>query len=110
VDGAADRRAGAAGAARRALRLRTRAPEGESLLDATLRAVRWLGALPEDDTTLVVAHGGVLRGLLGVVDGLDVGEIPRRIVDNATVNLRELDAGDWARALERLEAAPPGPG
>lgn len=80
----------------------TRPPGGESLRDATRRAVSALASAGVTDAALVVAHGGVLRGLLGLLDGPGFDEAPRRIVNNAELIVRELPADGWARLAERL--------
>ncbi len=70
-------------------------PGGESLADVAARAVPCLAALEPRTDVLVVAHGGVLRVLLGLADGLRRDEIPRRPVDNAVPFVRDLSDDHW---------------
>jgi broad specificity phosphatase PhoE len=81
----------------------TTPPKGESLEAVVRRAVRWLGELPPvPGVTLVVAHGGTLRGLLGLVDG-NVGEgAARRVLDNTVPERRTVPAGFWVEQARLL--------
>ena len=75
----------------------SRPPGGESQADVAARVLAWLVGLDEiDGTTLVVAHGGVIRILLGLLDGVALEDIGRNRVANATPHTRELAAGRWA--------------
>lgn len=53
-------------------------------------------------STLVVAHGGVIRVILGLVDGEDPLEIGRQRVENCVPLAREISAGTWERLAEQL--------
>lgn len=86
----------------------TRPPGGESLEDLAWRTVAALMVLESErlaQTVLVVAHGGVLRTLLGLVDGLQWDEIGKNKVANAIPHVRTLDGGRWAECFAQLEAA-----
>ena len=80
----------------------TAPPGGESHLSLALRALPALVALTEAPTTLLVAHGGLLRALLGLLDGVPLEEIGRRRVANAAPISRDLSPGIWAEHYERL--------
>ena len=80
----------------------TAPPGGESHLDLVLRALPALAELGESPVTLMVAHGGLLRALLGVLDGVPVEEIGRHSVANAVPITRDLCPGIWAAHYERL--------
>ncbi len=81
---------------------RRRPPEGESLADVASRAIAWLDTLPPvEGPTLVVAHGGVLRALLGLIDGLPEAEIPRRQVANTQAFVRVVRPEVWRRLHAR---------
>lgn len=83
----------------------TRPPGGESLADVGARAAAWLAAQPDPGPTLVAAHGGVLRVLLGLLDDLDDHAIPQRFVGNADVFVREVTADRWRAVAARCDAA-----
>lgn len=85
--------------------LRARPPGGESLADVALRALRFLERVDDGRPTLVVAHGGLLRALLGLVDGVEAARIGERYVPNAVPHVRELPVGEIARLRAGLEAS-----
>lgn len=69
-------------------------PGGESLEELAERALQALGEVvadAPDQPTIVVAHGGVIRALLGIATD---GALPRpgERVDNASVTLFRLDS------------------
>lgn len=86
----------------------TAPPRGESLRDVALRALPWL-AEQRDAPTLLVAHGGVLRMLLGLLDDLPFDRFDARRVANAAPHVREVPPGRWAALLARVEASPSAP-
>ena len=49
-------------------------PGGESYAEAIRRVADWLSGI--ERTTVAVAHGGIMRCLIGLVRGLDEHEIP----------------------------------
>ena len=57
-----------------------------------------------DGTVLLVAHGGVIRGLRGLLDDLDHAHIGNTRVANATPLLRVLKPGTWGRLARELRA------
>jgi broad specificity phosphatase PhoE len=81
-----------------------RPPGGESLADVARRAVAWLAAQPDGGDTLVVAHGGTLRALTGLLDGLEGDARAASWIDNAAPIVREVGAGQWAEIARRLAA------
>lgn len=81
-------------------------PGGESLRDIAKRALLFLAEQPLVPT-LVVAHGGTLRAILGLLDGEPLDEIGQTFIANATPVLRDVTGGTWQRLLRRL-AGPPG--
>ncbi len=71
-------------------------PGGESQAQVGARVLAWLASVSEvEGTTLLVAHGGVIRILLGLLDGVALDAIGRNRVANATPHVRELAAGRW---------------
>ncbi len=89
----------------------TRPPGGESLEDLAWRTVAALMVLESQrlaNTALVVAHGGVVRTLLGLVDKTPLEELGKNKVANAVPHVRCLPAGHWAECFAELEAAQAG--
>ena len=78
-------------------------PGGESHHDLARRVVTGLAALPPSPgCTLLVAHGGVIRTLLGLLDGLDREMIGRNRIANCDPCVREIEEDRWQRILEEL--------
>ena len=78
------------------------APGGESLAQICARAVALLATLPTQGPTLLVAHGGLIRGLLGLLDGDGKNEIGKRHVANAVPIVRWVPNGRWIEILRNL--------
>lgn len=78
-----------------------RPPGGESHEDLARRALPALAALPEVPLTLLVAHGGMNRVLLGLLDGVHEEEMGKNRLPNALAIHRELPNGTWARLASR---------
>ncbi len=75
----------------------SRPPQGESHADLAARALPLLASLPEETgPTLLVAHGGLLRTLLGLLDGTPLDQIGQNRIANATVIERRLAPGHWS--------------
>ena len=84
----------------------TRPPGGESHSDLAARALPLLAQLPEiEGPTLLVAHGGLIRTLLGLLDGLALDQIGRNRVPNAVVIERTLSPGRWTELYEQYGAS-----
>ena len=81
---------------------RGHAPGGESLADLADRAVGFLADRPDEGTTLVAGHGGLIRVLLGLIDGTPLDEIGRVNIPNARPLTRELGPTTWAGILRLL--------
>ncbi len=84
------------------------APGGESGGQVAARALEFLRRVPPvEGPTLVVCHGGVIRGLLGLVAQTPYGVIGQRKIPNAVpipVSLGPLGwAGVWAQHESELE-------
>ena len=80
-----------------------RPPGGESLRDVAHRCATYLDTIDGRGPTLVVAHGGVIRSLLGLLDGWsDSADFGARPIRNAQPLVRELELGSWRQVLERL--------
>lgn len=75
-----------------------RPPGGESLADVAVRATAALSEVERPGgVTFVVAHGGTLRALLGLADGLPIAGRTARMVDNARAHPVRLPVGTWSR-------------
>jgi broad specificity phosphatase PhoE len=92
----------AQGAAEVLLSFRRRPPGGESLHDVALRALRWLCEVDGPADTLVVAHGALIRSVIGVLDGLPEDRIGAFRPRNCELVRREVPVGHWATLLARL--------
>lgn len=77
-----------------------RPPKGESLRDVAIRALSWLVDVDDGTDTLIVAHGALLRAVLGLVDAVPTDEIGRWRPRNCEVMQRDLEPGTWARLLD----------
>lgn len=77
-----------------------RPPGGESHADLTRRALTTLARLEDGTDTLVVAHGGLLRAVLGALDGVDAADAVRIRFPNAGLQTRAVPAGTWARLVD----------
>jgi probable phosphoglycerate mutase len=79
-----------------ALTLHGRPPEGESLHDVATRALAFLHSI-DDGTgpTLVVAHGGLLRVVIGLLDALSPEQLGTWAIQNTAILVRDTDTGTW---------------
>ena len=66
-----------------------------------------VGASFCDVDTTVVCHGGVMRVVIGVLDGLDAEDATRGHYANCAVETRDVPAGTWGRLLATLGGAEP---
>ena len=78
------------------------APGGESLAQIALRAVQFLSSTPTHGPTIVVAHGGLIRALLGLLDKTDKAEIGRVNIPNAEPIERYIKDGTWIEIMNEL--------
>jgi len=79
-------------------------PGGESQADLAARLLPWFveNALADGEgPVLIAAHGGVIRVLLGLIDGMDVHEIGKHKVANAVPLERRVSAARWRELAER---------
>ncbi len=82
------------------------APGGETLGTLAHRVLGTLaGADDAQGPTLLVAHGGVIRVLLGLLDGAPPSALWTRRVANAVPIEAHAPSGTWARLLAGLPAA-----
>ena len=78
------------------------APGGESLADISLRAVQLLKSLPQQGPILIVAHGGLIRALVGLLDGTDREQIGRVNIPNAQPIERWVSDVRWTQIFREL--------
>ena len=78
------------------------APDGESLADIAIRATRFLRSIPPHETTLVVAHGGIIRALLGLLDQTDRSHIGTVTIANAEPIERWISKHRWLEIFTAL--------
>lgn len=76
-------------------------PNGESILQATQRALRVLHQHESEHNTIVFAHGRILAGVLAMLDQLDLAQ-PIHALDNCVAYERTIEPGTWARLLSIL--------
>jgi broad specificity phosphatase PhoE len=79
-----------------ALTLHGHPPLGESLHDVARRALAFLHSI-DDGTgpTLIVAHGGLLRVVIGLLDGLQRDQIGTWAIPNTAILVRDTEIGTW---------------
>lgn len=81
-----------------------RPPGGETHRQLTVRALQTLSRLDSDVDTLVVAHGGLLRAVLGALDGVPAEAALRIRFPNVGLQTRALDRGRWAEVLATVQS------
>ncbi len=77
-------------------------PDGESQRMLAARVLTWLAAHDDGTETLLFVHGGLIRCVVGLVDGTDPEQIGLWKVKNTEWVQRALPTGRWAELLERL--------
>ena len=75
----------------------TAPPGGESLRTVITRCIPALLAHDGPGCVAVFAHGGVIRGLTGLLEGVPLSEIGVRKIPNAIPIPVELEEGAWGR-------------
>ena len=85
-----------------------RPPGGESLRDVALRVLAVLDALDDGVPTMVVAHGGVLRAVLGLLDARPAVRVQKAWVPNAAPHVRVVTRGSFGVLREAVRTAPYG--
>ena len=73
-----------------------RPPGGESHADLAERVLAALAAGDTGEDTLVVGHGGMMRAVLGLLDGRDRAVIGKIRYPNCAIQTREVPVGGWA--------------
>ena len=78
------------------------APRGESLNDVARRAVALLASLHPSEANLIVSHGGLLRAIIGLIDGVPVSVIGETAIPNAQFIIRDMENGRWSAIADEL--------
>jgi len=79
------------------------APGGESLAQIALRSIALLASIEANGPVLVVAHGGLIRTLLGLLDNSPKTEIGLVVIPNAEPIERSIANGRWTEILGDLK-------
>jgi glucosyl-3-phosphoglycerate phosphatase len=77
-----------------------RPPNGESQHDVGRRILRWMADQEPQGRRILFVHGGIIRVITGLIDGLDLEEIGRRKVANATLICKEAHRESLLALLE----------
>lgn len=77
-------------------------PGGESLREVAVRAMTYLARFDDGTNTLVVAHGALMRAVIGVVDSKPKDQIGLWKPGNCELVTRELPRGAWARLRDSI--------
>ena len=81
-------------------------PGGESMAQVAERVLPFFAGLKDvEGPTLVVAHGGLIRVVLGLIDGLDYAEIGPRKIANCDPLFREIPPGGFTALLKAHRTA-----
>ncbi len=79
-----------------------RPPAGESQRDLAARVLAWLAEHDDGRETMAFVHGGLIRVVVGLLDGTPVDQIGRWKVPNVEVVARDVPSSRWAELLEAL--------
>ena len=90
------------GAFARLLTWTGRPPGGESQRDLALRVLSGLDDLDGGNDTLCFVHGGLIRVVVGLLDGTPVDQIGGWKVPNTAVVPRDVPRGRWRALRESL--------
>ena len=81
-------------------------PNGESNAELGHRVFTYLSGLaPISGNTLIVAHGGLIRVVLGVIDGCEYEAIGKMAIENCVPHFRELPNGRFHQLLKHHQGA-----
>jgi alpha-ribazole phosphatase len=78
------------------------APGGESLAELAQRSLTTLAQLEPVENVLLVGHGGLIRVLIGLLDGLDTTLIGPMNIPNGIPILRDVPGGRWTDIATEL--------
>lgn len=78
------------------------APGGESLAEMSKRALRLLETIDESGPVLLVGHGGLIRALVGLIDGTPLEEIGHLNILNAAPISRTIRPEQWGEIARRI--------
>jgi broad specificity phosphatase PhoE len=93
----------AAGQSHRLIEWHGHPPGGESMALLAARVMPFLAGLPEvEGATLVVAHGGLIRVVLGLLDSVALPEIGKNKIANCEPHYREIGLGNFAAIVDQV--------
>ncbi|MEL6908359.1 MAG: histidine phosphatase family protein, partial [Planctomycetota bacterium] len=75
-------------------------PGGESLHALARRVLQWFVDHDDGSRMLVVVHGGVVRVLVGLLDGVPTDRIGGLRIANVQVEQRSVEPSRWRRLLD----------
>jgi probable phosphoglycerate mutase len=75
-------------------------PGGESHQQLAMRALGFLEAHEDVGDTLIFAHGGWIRTVVGLVDGVPFDQLGQIKVANVAVLARQVPRGTWRRLAD----------
>ena len=78
---------------------------GESRRDVALRALDWLRALPDRDTTIIVSHQIVISALVGLLDSTSPDKQVHGSFRNGKYFRRVIPSDTWTKLYHDLVAA-----
>jgi broad specificity phosphatase PhoE len=79
-----------------------RPPGGECMRDVALRVLGWLASEDDGVDTLVVAHGVVIRSLVGLLDRRPYDQIGLWKPRNCEAVRRDVPPGTWAALRQHV--------
>ena len=80
-----------------------RPPNGESQAMLATRVLRWLAAHDDGRPTMLFVHGGLIRCIVGLLDGTPLHEIGTWKVRNTEVAVRDVPADRWGQLLRAMK-------
>ncbi|MBX2803082.1 MAG: histidine phosphatase family protein [Myxococcales bacterium] len=90
----------ASGAANRLLTWHGAPPGGESQAMLARRVIGWLAEQDDGRSALLFVHGGLIRSVVGLLDGTPLDQIGSWRVRNTEVVPRRVPRGRWAELLD----------
>jgi broad specificity phosphatase PhoE len=80
-----------------------RPPKGESQRDVAKRILRWMSSQPPGKNIILFVHGGIIRSITGLIDGLATQDIGLRKIGNASLIKRHLPADRLQELIHSIQ-------
>ena len=77
-----------------------RPPEGESQRDVAHRILTWMAECGPDQRNILFVHGGIIRVITGLIDGLAPKDIGKRKIANAEIICRQIHQSEILSLLD----------